>query len=124
VVVADLSFISLRTAAPVLVVQLAAPGADVVALVKPQFEAGRRAVSAGRGVIRDPSVWADVLTRVIGTLSDHGAAMMGVMTSPLTGADGNVEFLGHFRTGGSGDAPAPQIDAAVATAVRLVGMED
>ena len=66
-------------------------------LIKPQFEAGRPQVSAGRGVIRDPEVWADVLETVSGALVDHRAAMMGVMVSPLTGADGNVEFLAHLR---------------------------
>jgi 23S rRNA (cytidine1920-2'-O)/16S rRNA (cytidine1409-2'-O)-methyltransferase len=95
--VADLSFISLRTVAPVLVGPLSAAGADVVVLIKPQFEAGRQAASAGRGVIRDPAVWSATLLRVIGAMNDQGAAMMGLMGSPLTGADGNVEFLAHFR---------------------------
>jgi 23S rRNA (cytidine1920-2'-O)/16S rRNA (cytidine1409-2'-O)-methyltransferase len=97
VVVADLSFISLKTVAEALLERLAAPGADVVVLIKPQFEAGRQVVSAGRGVIRDPAVWAEVLTDVLGSLQRHGAAMIGVMVSPLTGADGNVEFLAHLR---------------------------
>jgi len=96
-VVADLSFISLRTVAEALLERLAAPGADVVVLIKPQFEAGRPQVSAGRGVIRDPEVWAGVLETVCGALVAHRAAMMGVMVSPLTGADGNVEFLAHLQ---------------------------
>ena len=54
--VADLSFISLRTVA-VPLVGWTAPGGDLVVLVKPQFEAGRRQVSRGRGIIRDPDVW-------------------------------------------------------------------
>ncbi|MDQ1356097.1 MAG: rRNA (cytidine1920-2-O)/16S rRNA (cytidine1409-2-O)-methyltransferase, partial [Acidimicrobiaceae bacterium] len=91
VIVADLSFISLRTVAPVLVNSLSAPGADIVTLIKPQFEAGRQAASIGRGVIRDPAVWSQTLLSVIGALIDQGAAMMGLMVSPLTGADGNVE---------------------------------
>jgi 23S rRNA (cytidine1920-2'-O)/16S rRNA (cytidine1409-2'-O)-methyltransferase len=99
VVVADLSFISLRTVADALLLRLAAPGADVVLLIKPQFEAGRAQVSAGRGVIRDPEVWADVLETVGSALVGHRAAMMGVMVSPLTGADGNVEFLAHLLAG-------------------------
>jgi 23S rRNA (cytidine1920-2'-O)/16S rRNA (cytidine1409-2'-O)-methyltransferase len=97
VVVADLSFISLRTVAGALLERLAAPNADVVVLIKPQFEAGRPEVSAGKGVIRDPQIWAGVLETVSGALVGHGAAMMGVMVSPLTGADGNVEFLAHLR---------------------------
>jgi 23S rRNA (cytidine1920-2'-O)/16S rRNA (cytidine1409-2'-O)-methyltransferase len=96
-VVADLSFISLRTVAEALLERLAAPDADVVVLIKPQFEAGRAQVSAGRGVIRDPEVWAAVLETVCDALVAHQAAMMGVMVSPLTGADGNVEFLAHLR---------------------------
>jgi 23S rRNA (cytidine1920-2'-O)/16S rRNA (cytidine1409-2'-O)-methyltransferase len=94
-VVADLSFISLRTVAPVLVHDLAAPGADVVALVKPQFEAGRAEVTKGRGVIRDPGVWLVALQKVASAFEDAGAAIMGAMVSPLKGADGNVEFLLH-----------------------------
>jgi 23S rRNA (cytidine1920-2'-O)/16S rRNA (cytidine1409-2'-O)-methyltransferase len=96
-VVADLSFISLRTVLANLVA-LAAPGADLVLLVKPQFEAGRREASRGRGVIRDPEVWRGVLDDTGGALAGHRAAIMGVMVSPITGADGNVEFLVHART--------------------------
>jgi 23S rRNA (cytidine1920-2'-O)/16S rRNA (cytidine1409-2'-O)-methyltransferase len=127
VIVADLSFISLRTVAPVLLDRLSAPGADVVVLVKPQFEAGRQAASAGRGVIRDPALWSQALLDVLGALSDQGAAMMGLMVSPLTGADGNVEFLAHFR---AHHPPAPtreRIEAAVGVAVAAAtsdrGME-
>jgi 23S rRNA (cytidine1920-2'-O)/16S rRNA (cytidine1409-2'-O)-methyltransferase len=96
-VVADLSFISLRTVAPVLLGELAAPDADVVALVKPQFEAGRAEASRGKGVVKDPRVWIRVLEDVCSAFRHAGAAMMGVMVSPLTGAHGNVEFLVHAR---------------------------
>jgi 23S rRNA (cytidine1920-2'-O)/16S rRNA (cytidine1409-2'-O)-methyltransferase len=119
VVVADLSFISLRTVAPALVGRLSAPEADIVVLVKPQFEAGRQAVSAGRGVIRDPEVWSASLLRVLGALSDQGAAMMGLMVSPLTGADGNVEFLAHFRAHAVARQPEPEPDPS---APRLEGV--
>jgi 23S rRNA (cytidine1920-2'-O)/16S rRNA (cytidine1409-2'-O)-methyltransferase len=95
VVVADLSFISLRTVAPVLVGDVAARGADVVALVKPQFEAGRAEASKGRGVIRDPAVWLVAVQKVASAFEAAGAAIMGAMVSPLKGADGNVEFLLH-----------------------------
>jgi 23S rRNA (cytidine1920-2'-O)/16S rRNA (cytidine1409-2'-O)-methyltransferase len=95
-VVADLSFISLRTVASALV-ELAAPGADLVVLVKPQFEAGRAEASKGRGVIRDPEVRERAVAGVRSAMEEAGAAMMEVMESPLTGADGNVEFLVHFR---------------------------
>jgi len=96
-VVADLSFISLRTAAPALLGPLAAPGADVVALVKPQFEAGKEEASRGHGVIRDPEVWQRALRDVATAFCNCGASIMDAMTSPLRGAEGNVEFLLHAR---------------------------
>jgi 23S rRNA (cytidine1920-2'-O)/16S rRNA (cytidine1409-2'-O)-methyltransferase len=96
VLVADLSFISLRTVLPGALA-LATRGADVVLLVKPQFEAGRQEATRGRGVITDPAVWRRVLSEVAGALDGLGTAIMGAMASPLTGADGNVEFLLHAR---------------------------
>jgi len=96
-IVADVSFISLGAVAPDLVGRLARPGADVVTLVKPQYEAGRAEAAKGRGVIRDPGVWRRVLDEVRSALGASGAAMMGAMVSPLTGADGNVEFLAHWQ---------------------------
>jgi 23S rRNA (cytidine1920-2'-O)/16S rRNA (cytidine1409-2'-O)-methyltransferase len=122
VVVADLSFISLRTVAPQLV-SLTRPGGDLVVLVKPQFEAGRSAVSRGRGVIRDPEVWRTTLREVIVALEEAGATMMGVMVSPLQGADGNVEYFAHLRRGSSGAGAGGgdgEIEAAVAQAVAAV----
>ncbi len=97
VLVADLSFISLRTVLAGAL-RLGNPGADLVALVKPQFEAGREEAARGRGVITDPTVWRRVLDEVTGALEELGAAIMGAMASPLTGADGNVEFLLHARS--------------------------
>jgi len=96
VVTADLSFISLRTVAANLAA-LAAPAADLVLLVKPQFEAGRVEASRGRGVIRDPEVWSRVLEEVGAAYQAQGAAMIEHMQSPITGAEGNVEFLMHLR---------------------------
>jgi len=97
VLVADLSFISLRTVLRA-VLPMGVAGADAVLLVKPQFEAGREEAARGKGVITDPAVWRRVLEEVCGTLDGLGAAIMGAMASPLTGADGNVEFLLHART--------------------------
>jgi len=117
-VVADLSFISLTTVAPALV-GLAAPDADLVVLVKPQFEAGRAEVDRGKGVIGDPDVWRRVLLEALGALSEAGAAMMGLMVSPLLGARGNVEFLAHLVVAPVGASPADStVDAAVEAAVR------
>ncbi len=104
-VVADLSFISLRTVLDNLL-DLAAPGADVVLLVKPQFEAGRQEASRGRGVIREPAVWRRVLDDVVDALGERGAAIMDAMVSPITGTGGNVEFLVHARTAPA-HAPGP-----------------
>jgi 23S rRNA (cytidine1920-2'-O)/16S rRNA (cytidine1409-2'-O)-methyltransferase len=108
-VVADLSFISLRTVAPALVA-VVVPGGDLVVLVKPQFEAGRAVVSAGRGVVRDPAVRADALEAVGGSFEALGATIMGAMVSPLRGADGNVEFLLHALAPGAVPAPPPTVD--------------
>ena len=116
VVVADLSFISLRVVAPNLVGANAAPHADVVVLVKPQFEAGRAEAAKGRGVVRDPAVWRRVLEEVRSAFAGQGAAMMGAMVSPLRGADGNVEFLLHLRAHATGSPPEVDLDAVVAEA--------
>jgi 23S rRNA (cytidine1920-2'-O)/16S rRNA (cytidine1409-2'-O)-methyltransferase len=109
-VAADLSFISLRTVLGALVGQ-AAPGADLVLLVKPQFEAGRAEASRGRGVIRDPAVWRRALHGVGTAIAGHGAAIMEAMVSPIAGAEGNVEFLVHARTAPAA-APEPPVDLA------------
>jgi 23S rRNA (cytidine1920-2'-O)/16S rRNA (cytidine1409-2'-O)-methyltransferase len=94
VLVADLSFISLRAVLPWLL-PLCAPGADLVLLVKPQFEAGRAEAARGRGVIRDPAVHQRVLHEVVAALEGLGSTIMGTMTSPITGAEGNVELFVH-----------------------------
>jgi len=98
-VVADLSFISLRTVVPALTGPVSTPDADLVLLVKPQFEAGRAAVSRGKGVIRDPALWLGALERTASALHDEKTGIMGAMVSPLTGSAGNVEFLVHARKG-------------------------
>jgi 23S rRNA (cytidine1920-2'-O)/16S rRNA (cytidine1409-2'-O)-methyltransferase len=118
-VVADLSFISLRTVAGALV-GLSAPGGDLVVLIKPQFEVGRAEATAGRGVIRRPAAWGAALDGAIGAIEDRGAAMMGLMVSPLRGADGNVEFLGWFRPGARRSAVAADlVSRVVADASRM-----
>lgn len=96
IVVADLSFISVRSVAAALV-EATAEGGSLVVLVKPQFEAGRVEVSRGRGVISDPEIWRRCLVDAIGALGDAGGSIMGVMASPLRGAEGNVEFLVHVQ---------------------------
>ena len=116
-VVADLSFISATRAVPVLTGEVAVPGAPLVVLVKPQFEAGRVEASRGRGVIRDPEIHRRTLGEVATALGDAGAVIMGAMPSPITGHAGNVEFLLYARTPGQPMAVEPDIaqmlDAAV-----------
>ena len=119
-VVADLSFISLRSVVAALCGPLATAGADLVLLVKPQFEAGRAAVSRGKGVVRDPAVWREALDGVTSALLGAGTGIMGAMPSPLTGAAGNVEFLLHARKDPprqSGADTAALLSAAVAEGV-------
>jgi 23S rRNA (cytidine1920-2'-O)/16S rRNA (cytidine1409-2'-O)-methyltransferase len=103
-VVADLSFISLRTVARALL-GVCRPGADLVLLVKPQFEAGRAEAARTRGVIRDDAVRARVRDEVGDVLVDGGATIMGWMESPLRGADGNVEYFVHALAPPGGHAP-------------------
>lgn len=90
IVVCDASFISLALILPA-VLPLAAPGAFLVALVKPQFEAGRQHV--GKGIVRDPAVHARVCADVSGLIERLGWRMLGLRPSPIAGGDGNIEFL-------------------------------
>jgi 23S rRNA (cytidine1920-2'-O)/16S rRNA (cytidine1409-2'-O)-methyltransferase len=92
VVVGDLSFISLRLVIDPLV-SVCQPGAPMVLLVKPQFEAGRAEVSRGRGVITDPAVWERVRGEIDDALVAAGCEVRGWTESPITGADGNRELL-------------------------------
>ncbi len=96
--VTDLSFISLRTVVTQLLA-LVKEGASLVMLVKPQFEADKAEVDSGKGVISDPAVWLRVLNQVETSVRSAGAAIMGGMVSPITGAEGNVEFLIHVGAG-------------------------
>jgi 23S rRNA (cytidine1920-2'-O)/16S rRNA (cytidine1409-2'-O)-methyltransferase len=95
IVVIDVSFISLRHIFPV-VPPLVRPGADVVALVKPQFEAGRAEVR--KGVVRDEAIHARVLEAVSAAAREVGLTPVGSVPSPITGAKGNQEYLLHLHT--------------------------
>lgn len=120
IVTADLSFISLRTVMANLAA-CTAPGGDAVLLVKPQFEAGRREASRGKGVVRDPDIWRQVLADVAASASRHGLAPEGVAVSALRGASGNVEFFLHCRRSASQHTPSATpaaITAAIDAAVR------
>jgi 23S rRNA (cytidine1920-2'-O)/16S rRNA (cytidine1409-2'-O)-methyltransferase len=94
----DVSFISLRHILPV-VPPLLAPAADVVALVKPQFEAGRTEVGKG-GIIRDQAVQARVVEEVVSAANALGLVRFGLTDSPIAGMEGNRELLLHLRRSG------------------------
>ncbi len=98
-IVADLSFISLALVLPALTA-CAAPGADLVPMVKPQFEVGRERLGAG-GVVRDLGHRADAVAGVVRAAGLLGWGLTGVVASPLPGPSGNVEFFVHLRQ----DAP-------------------
>ena len=102
-VVADLSFISLTLVLPALV-RCAAPGADFVLMVKPQFEVGKDQI--GGGVVRDPGLRAAAVTTVADAAADLGLGVAGVTASPLPGPSGNVEYFLWLRRGGAPLDPA------------------
>ncbi len=117
-IVADLSFISLTTVAPVLAGPLAAEGADLVVLVKPQFEVGHVEVSRGRGVVRDQGLRRTALDKVASALTAAGATIMGAVASPVLGPAGNAEYLLWARVGSPGAVTAsPDVAAALDAAV-------
>jgi 23S rRNA (cytidine1920-2'-O)/16S rRNA (cytidine1409-2'-O)-methyltransferase len=97
--VTDLSFISLTKVIPVLA-QLTRRGGDLVLLVKPQFEAGRQEVAKGKGVITDPAIHDRVRGEVAEALLLADCPVRAWADSPITGADGNREFLVHASVGG------------------------
>jgi len=100
-VVADLSFISTIRLLPVLA-PLVAPGGVGVVLIKPQFEAGKRDVSRGKGIISDPEIWTRVLHGFIDAAAGAGVPVDDLARSPVKGGKGNVEFLALLRPA---DAP-------------------
>jgi 23S rRNA (cytidine1920-2'-O)/16S rRNA (cytidine1409-2'-O)-methyltransferase len=91
----DASFISLRLLLPAVVGWLA-PVADIIPLIKPQFEAERQLVGKG-GVVRDPTVHHQVLQKVAAYATGEGLAIQGLIRSPISGPAGNIEFLMHLR---------------------------
>lgn len=115
-IVGDLSFISLTLVAPAIA-RVAAPGAEVLLLVKPQFEVGRGEVGRG-GVVRDPAAWRRAIERVASALAESGITPVAVIASPMRGPAGNVEFLLYAAQGAP---PRPlDVEAAIAEALELV----
>jgi 23S rRNA (cytidine1920-2'-O)/16S rRNA (cytidine1409-2'-O)-methyltransferase len=89
----DVSFISIKLLLPIIKSWFSKEGGDVIALIKPQFEAGRREVSRGSGVIKNPQIHREVLNDVLSFGCGAGYDVRGLMRSPLLGQKGNVEFL-------------------------------
>lgn len=91
----DVSFISLKHILPTLSTLLPI-GASVVALIKPQFEAGREKVGK-LGVVREPAVHVEVLHKVLNMAAEIGYSLKDLTFSPITGGEGNIEFLAHWK---------------------------
>lgn len=109
----DVSFISLRLILPPVIGWLT-PAGHVIALIKPQFEAGPEDVGKG-GIVRDPDVHRRVLRDVLGFALAEGLTLRGLIPSPITGAEGNVEFLAWLAQGHA--EPALDPEAAITDVV-------
>ncbi len=110
-VVGDLSFIPLGLVLPALV-RCAAPDADLVLMVKPQFEVGKERLGSG-GVVRSAELRAEAVRTVAGRAAELGLGVLGVTASPLPGPSGNVEYFLWMRAGAPALDPA-DVDRAVA----------
>ncbi|WP_342511441.1 TlyA family RNA methyltransferase [Sporosarcina sp. FSL K6-1522] len=95
----DVSFISLKLIFPALKTILAT-GGDVIALVKPQFEAGKGKVGK-KGVVKEKSVHLEVLEKISAAAVQEGFSLRGISFSPVTGGEGNIEFLFHLTSAGT-----------------------
>ncbi|EMG27570.1 hemolysin A [Listeria fleischmannii 1991] len=91
----DVSFISLKLILPVLRTVLVTHG-DVMTLIKPQFEAGKENVGK-KGIVRDPKIHLDVLHDILGEATSLGYNVLGLDFSPITGGEGNIEFIAHLK---------------------------
>jgi 23S rRNA (cytidine1920-2'-O)/16S rRNA (cytidine1409-2'-O)-methyltransferase len=103
----DVSFISLKLILPVLKTLLV-PDSDIVALVKPQFEAGREQVGK-KGIVRDEKVHLQVVNKIVDFALEQGFNVVNLSFSPITGGDGNIEFLLHLRWIGEQDKGQNQL---------------
>ncbi len=104
----DVSFISLKLILPTLSTLLA-PGSSVVALIKPQFEAGKEKVGKS-GVVREPAVHKEVLHTVLSYAADLGYSLTNITFSPITGGEGNIEFLAYWDWSERNDLASPDSD--------------
>ena len=115
--VVDASFISLGKIMPAIAALLHAPG-ELIALIKPQFEAGREAVGK-RGVVRDPAVHRHVIEGAIAAARSSGWELRGLTYSPIKGPEGNIEFLGYWGREAS-DSLATEVAGVVEEAHRAL----
>lgn len=115
VVVADLSFISLTLVLPALI-GCAADDADLLPMVKPQFEVGRERLGAG-GVVRDPDLRVDAIATVSRSAGKLGWSTAGVVASPLPGPSGNVEYFVHLRRADGPGGPPATVEQMIRSAV-------
>ena len=95
--VMDVSFISVRLVLPA-VKELIVPGADIICLIKPQFEAGRDEVGK-KGVVRDSAVHREVINAVLDFAPTAGLSVQGLDYSPIKGPEGNIEYICHMKNG-------------------------
>lgn len=116
----DVSFISLKLILPALAGLLAKDG-EVVALIKPQFEAGREKVGKS-GVVRDPGVHEEVLASVLAFASEIGFQFRRLTFSPITGGEGNIEFLVHWHWNAEPDRENVPDSAAIEALVAEAGL--
>lgn len=101
----DVSFISLtKILEPVKA--LMAEGGEIVALIKPQFEAGREKVGK-KGVVREPETHLEVIENVLSYVREIGFSVLGLTFSPIKGPEGNIEYLLYAKNGETGDSPIP-----------------
>jgi len=110
----DVSFISVLKILPALTAVLS-PVADLLVLVKPQFEVGRQQVGKG-GVVKDPALHLQALRDIAQGARELGLAVLAACPSPITGSQGNREFFLHLRCSGTGLSP-DALEAALAEAV-------
>jgi 23S rRNA (cytidine1920-2'-O)/16S rRNA (cytidine1409-2'-O)-methyltransferase len=124
-VTVDASFISLKILLPAIIgwfdvayineerpkpIEIFQTNGDIVALIKPQFEAGRQAVSRGEGVIRDPAIHRQVLQDILTYAQQSGLSVRGIIRSPLQGPKGNTEFLAWLDLSGM---PASEVESLI-----------
>lgn len=108
--VMDVSFISIKLVLPA-VKELLLPGADIICLIKPQFEAGREEVGK-KGVVRDSNVHCEVIHNILDFAPEIGLSVQGLDYSPIKGPEGNIEYICHLKNG-QFDAASVDVEALV-----------